>query len=81
MNVRVVAFASAAEALGTAELPVELPTGSTVADLRTLVLARYPTLTPLWSRLAIAVDGTVVGTDEPLAEGVEVALLPPVSGG
>lgn len=81
MNIRVVAFASAAEALGTAEFPVELPTGSTVADLRTLVLARYPTLAPLWSRLAIAVDGTVVGVDEPLAEGVEVALLPPVSGG
>lgn len=81
MNVHVVAFASAAEALGTAELPVELPTGSTVANLRTNLLSRYPTLTPLWPRLAIAVDGTIVSADEPLAEGVEVALLPPVSGG
>jgi molybdopterin converting factor small subunit len=81
VNLRVVAFASAAETLGRAELRLELAAGARVTELREFLLARHPDLAPLWSRLAIAVDGRVVGADEPLVEGAEVALLPPVSGG
>lgn len=81
MNIRVVAFATAAETLGSGQLELDLPAGATVAELRTLLLGRFPALSPLWTRLAIAVDGTIVGADEPLVEGAEVALLPPVSGG
>lgn len=81
MWVRVVAFATAADALGAGELALELPVGARIDDLRTALLARTPALETLWSRLAIAVDGAIVGVEEPLREGVEVALLPPVSGG
>jgi molybdopterin converting factor small subunit len=81
MWVRIVAFATAAEVLGAGELSLELPAGARIDDLRTALLARTPNLETLWPRLAIAVDGTIVGVEEPLREGVEVALLPPVSGG
>lgn len=81
MKIRVLAFASASDALGAGELEVELPAASTVADLRSRLEALHPEVAPLWSRLAVAVDGEVVGASAELAEGCEVALLPPVSGG
>lgn len=81
MRIRLLAFASAADALGGGEMDLELPEGSRVADLRGRLDPRYPRLAPLWSRLAVAVDGRVVPPEEPLRDGAEVALLPPVSGG
>lgn len=81
MEIRVVAFASAADALGGGELAVELPAGSRVADLRRLLEGRAPKLARHWPRLAVAVDGELASGETPLADGVEVALLPPVSGG
>lgn len=81
MKIRLLAFASAGDALGTTETELELPDGSRVADLRERLDRDHPALTPLWPRLAVAVDGRISGPDEPLREGIEVALLPPVSGG
>lgn len=81
MVVRVLAFASASDALGGRALDVELPEGATVADLRAALTARRPALAPLWPRLAVAVGGEISTGDAALSEGVEVALLPPVSGG
>jgi molybdopterin synthase catalytic subunit/molybdopterin converting factor small subunit len=81
MNIRLLAFASAGDALGTNEMEIEMPEGSRVADLRARLDADHPKLQALWSRLAVAVDGRVVTPEEPLTPGAEVALLPPVSGG
>jgi molybdopterin synthase catalytic subunit/molybdopterin converting factor small subunit len=81
MKVRILAFASAGDALGATELELELPEGSRVADLRDRLDRDCPALTPLWPRLAVAVDGRIAGSDALLSEGIEVALLPPVSGG
>ncbi len=81
MNVRLLAFASAAEAIGSDQGAIELADGSSVADLRRSLEARYPELGPLWERLAVAVDGEIAGPDRALTDGCEVALLPPVSGG
>ncbi len=81
MKIRLLAFASAGDALGASELDLELPAGSRVAELRQRLERDHPGLGPLWPRLAVAVDGRLAGPDEPLAEGAEVALLPPVSGG
>lgn len=81
MKVHLLAFATAVDAIGASELDVEMPDGSRVSDLRARLDREHPGLGPLWSRLAIAVDGRIAGPDAPLSDGVEVALLPPVSGG
>lgn len=81
MKIRLLAFASAAEAIGSGETTYELASGGTVADLRRSLEARHPELGALWDRLAVAVDGEVAAPDRALTEGCEVALLPPVSGG
>jgi len=81
MKIHLLAFASAGDALGASEMEIEMPAGSRVADLRAHLDREHPGIIPLWPRLAVAVDGRVVTSEEPLTDGVEVALLPPVSGG
>jgi len=81
MRIRLLAFASAGDALGATEMELELPEGSRITDLRLRLERDRPALIPLWSRLAVAVDGRIASSDEPLSHGIEVALLPPVSGG
>ena len=81
MNVRILAFASARDALGADELDFELPAESDLEALREGLIARHGELRELWPRLAIAIDGRLVHGNADLADGQEVALLPPVSGG
>jgi molybdopterin converting factor small subunit len=81
MRLRILAFASASDALGAAESVFELAPGSSVDDLKRALLARYPALAALLPRLAVAVDGEIAGGGRELSDGAEVALLPPVSGG
>jgi molybdopterin synthase catalytic subunit len=81
MRIRLLAFATARQALDCGELEIEVETGSTVADLAIRLKADYPDLGAIWPRLALAVDGELVDSQAVLQEGSEVALLPPVSGG
>ena len=85
MKITVVAFATASDLVGQGSQSIDMPDGSSLADLKTFLVESYPALDPLWPRLAVAVDGALVKAEDaaatPLRDGVEVALLPPVSGG
>lgn len=81
MRLRLLAFASAADALGSGEVELELPDGTGSRELGTELVSRFPRLEPLWSRMAVAIDGEITRGDATLHDGAEVALLPPVSGG
>jgi molybdopterin converting factor small subunit len=52
----------------------------TVAALRAKLVADYPRLSGLKS-LMIAVNNTYAEDADPIGEGDEIALIPPVSGG
>ena len=80
MTVRVRFFASLRERLRSAEVERELPGGATVADLVTLLQRDFPELAGS-GRVSIAVNAEYVDVRHVLAEGDEVALIPPVSGG
>ena len=78
MNVRL--FASYREAAGVGHLQLELAPGSTVKDAIAEIAKRHPLITE-GRRVVIAKNRDYVTADEPLADGDEVALIPPVSGG
>ena len=80
MNVLVRLFASYREAAGVGHLLLELPDGSTVRDAIVEITRTHP-LVAEGHQLVIAKNREYVGPDAPLAEGDEVALIPPVSGG
>lgn len=81
MKVRILAFATAGQLLGGGSRTLELEPGSRLSDLKTRLETEDPRWSSLWPRLAIAVGGRLRKDDPELAEGDEVALLPPVSGG
>ena len=81
MHVTILLFAQARERAGAANLTLSLPEGSRVADAVAAIRRAHPALDPLWPHLAVALDGRLTGGDAPLADGAELALLPPVSGG
>ena len=80
MNVRVRLFASAREAAGVGQLLLELPAGTTVRDAIAEITKEHPLVGEI-RQMVIAKDREYVGLDEPLADGNELALIPPVSGG
>lgn len=80
MQVRVLLFGSLREAADAKELSVTLPERAAVRDLRA-ELASLPAFQKLAGRLRVAVNHEFASDDAALADGDEVAFLPPVSGG
>lgn len=80
MHVRTLLFATYRDMAGTEALDVELPSGSTAGDLVDRLRARQG-LERLPEEPALAVNEVYSSLSTPLADGDEVALLPPVAGG
>jgi molybdopterin synthase catalytic subunit len=74
-------FAALADRVGTRELPLDLSEGATVGAALEAVESRLPALSELADRIATAVNLAYVRRDHRLADGDELALIPPVSGG
>ena len=80
MNVQVRLFASAREAAGVGHLLLELRDGATVRDALAAITTQHPLVGEI-PRMVIAKDREYASLDERLADGSELALIPPVSGG
>jgi MoaE-MoaD fusion protein len=80
VRVRVLFFASYAEAFGRAEQSLELPAGASVGDA-VAMLKREPAAARLPPSPLVAVNQRYARPDTKLADGDEVALIPPVAGG
>ena len=83
MKVAVRYFAALREALGPGE-QVELPAGSTLAQLRDQLLARGGRHAEALSRgraLRCALNQVLADESAVVEEGAEVAFFPPVTGG
>ena len=81
MTINVQLFAAAREQAGAAAVQVDLPRGSVVADLRRALGEKHPQLGPLLASALFAVDATYADDQTALDELVEIACIPPVSGG
>ena len=82
MRVRVLFFSLLRDLTGESEMAWELPAGKArVADLLESLYERWPKLRSWDGRILVAVDCRFAGREEVLAEGREVAIMPPVQGG
>ena len=77
MQVKVIAFGPLAEQMGGKEHGIEIIPNSSVRFL----LEEIGIEMWLSQGLMVSINGERVDEDEPLSDGDEVALLPPVSGG
>ena len=74
-------FAAHREMAGAASVVVQLPAGATVGALLSSLRGRGGRWADLPERSAVAVNRRYAGEATVLAEGDEVALIPPVAGG
>ena len=81
MQVKVLPFGVLKDLLGSAEASVDLPEGSTVAELLTCLKGNQPLRPALFQGIAVSVNAEYAVATQILREGDEVGLLPPVSGG
>jgi len=81
MRVTVRLFARLRDAAGVERLELELPPEATVRHALEAVLGARAALVPLAGVIKAAVNATHATPDRALAEGDEVALFPPFSGG
>jgi molybdopterin synthase catalytic subunit len=79
--VRARLFARLRELAGTDNESVELPTGSNVADVFDAVVRLHPGLAADRNAVRVALNQEFVDWDAVVADGDEVAFIPPVSGG
>ena len=81
MKIQVRFFASVREKLRRSEATCTVANGATVRDLLDHLCREYPALEVVRKSLSIAVNREYVDPSHVLADGDEVALIPPVSGG
>ena len=81
MQIRTLFFASYRDIAGADELDVQLPAGSSIEDLVVHLRNRGGAWQTLPARPAVALNLEYSKLAASLADGDEVAFIPPVSGG
>jgi len=81
MRVHVLYFAILRERVRREQDTLELPAGADVRAARAAIAARHPDIAALLPRVMTAVNRSMAVETTALADGDEIALLPPVAGG
>lgn len=81
VRIRVRLFAIQRELVGERFVELELDDGATVADAWGALVVRFPALAPGRDSVRFARNGEYAAPADALADGDELAVIPPVSGG
>ena len=80
-KINVLFFATLKDYAGERNTTMEIEPGASVADLKEKLRKRYPKLDSALGSALVAVNKQYAFDGDPIPEGAEVALFPPVSGG
>ena len=81
MRVTVRLFARLRDIAGASELARDLAPGATIGDVWRQLAHEFPDLVPYERSVSSAVNADYARMDQGVADGDEIAFLPPVSGG
>ncbi|HEX6188295.1 MAG TPA: molybdenum cofactor biosynthesis protein MoaE [Pyrinomonadaceae bacterium] len=81
IKVRVLFFGAARDAVGQAQIEVELESPVSAGQARAKLLSDYPSLQRFGKSLLFAVNQQYAQSDREISAGDELAVFPPVSGG
>jgi len=81
VRIRVRLFARQRELAGAREVALELTVGATIEDAWSALAAQVPAIASGRPFVRFARNGDYADADTPLADGDEVACIPPISGG
>ena len=81
MKIKVLFFASCRDLVGTSEQEITVEDGITIADLISEIASKHVRFVDMVPSLMVSVNQEYAERDVVLADGDEVAFIPPVSGG
>jgi molybdopterin synthase sulfur carrier subunit len=81
MRVTIRLFARLRDLVGAAELVCDVPDGARVSDVWRALETGHPAVAPYARSISAAVNADYARMNAPVADGDDVAFLPPVSGG
>ena len=80
-HAKVLFFATLREKTGVRETTIEFAPGTLVAEIKNMLLDMYPNLKPNMETIIVAMNHEFAFDENPVPDGAEIALFPPVSGG
>ena len=81
MRIRVRLFALQRAQIGLRQIEIEVPDAASVADAWSALVEAHPVLAGATESVRFARNGVYAATDDRLADGDELAVIPPVAGG
>jgi molybdopterin converting factor subunit 1 len=74
-------FATLRDRAGIKSVEVDIPAETTVQELKTIVVSKYPSLEGTMNTVVTSVNREFAFDESIIPEGAEVAMFPAVSGG
>ncbi len=81
MRANILFFATLKDRAGVPRTKIETPGSLSVAELKQQLASQYPAIKPYLSSCLVAINQQFAFDADPVPDGAEVALFPPVSGG
>ena len=81
MRVTIRLFARLRDIAGTPELTRDLPSGATIRSVWRTLVTEFPELAGYEGSISTALNADYARMERQIADGDEIAFLPPVSGG
>ena len=78
---KVLFFATLRDRAGTKSFELEIPSETTVQDLKSMVVEAYPGLKDSMDTVVISINREFAFDENLVPQNAEVAMFPPVSGG
>lgn len=80
-HARVLFFATLRDRTGVKEVILEFPQGTNIAEIKNIVLRKYPDLDRIMETIIVALNHEFAFDEDIVKDGSEIAMFPPVSGG
>ncbi len=80
-EITVTFFAALREIAGTPRITLEIPEGTTVGQLKQMLLERYPDLAPSFHNIVTSINDITAEDEETIPDRAHVALFHPIAGG
>ena len=80
-EITVTFFAALREIAGTPRITLDVPEGTTIGQLKAMLLERYPDLAPSFHNIVVSINDVTAEDDEIIPDHAHVALFHPIAGG
>ena len=80
-QIKVLFFATLRDHAKTKSIELDIPAGTTVLELKTRIVHQIPALQGPMESVVLSINREFAFDENPVPDGAEVALFPPVSGG